>query len=298
MDKLLLILLCLAAGVALRRLPRFPADAAGALNAYVIHVALPAVVLVQMPTLSYSTELLAPALMPWAMVALAAGLVLLVARRCRWSRDVTGALLLLCGLGNTSFLGFPLVQAWFGETGMPYAVIYDQLGSFFALTLYGSVVLARYGAGEAPTARNLARRILSFPPFLALLTGFALAPWGLPAVLEPALSRIGATLVPVVMVAVGLQWRLAMAKGRRAPLAFALAVKLALLPLAAYGLTRAFGLDGLVAKVTVFEAGMPAMITAGALAIAAGLAPELAAAAVGYGILLSLGTTAVLYQLL
>jgi len=35
---------------------------------------------------------------------------------------------------------------------------------------------------------------------------------------------------------------------------------------------------------------MPSMITAGALAAAAGLAPELAAALVGYGIVLSLAT--------
>ena len=35
---------------------------------------------------------------------------------------------------------------------------------------------------------------------------------------------------------------------------------------------------------------MPTMITAAALAIAAGLAPRLAAAMIGYGILLSLAT--------
>ena len=43
-------------------------------------------------------------------------------------------------------------------------------------------------------------------------------------------------------------------------------------------------------QVSVLESAMPTMITAGALAIAHNLAPRLAAALVGYGILLSLLT--------
>ena len=46
----------------------------------------------------------------------------------------------------------------------------------------------------------------------------------------------------------------------------------------------------MMARVTVLEAAMPSMVTAGALAIAHGLAPRLAAAMVGYGLLLSLAT--------
>lgn len=43
-------------------------------------------------------------------------------------------------------------------------------------------------------------------------------------------------------------------------------------------------------RATVLEAAMPSMITAAALAIAHGLAPRLAAALVGYGIVLSMAT--------
>ncbi|MBI2381511.1 MAG: AEC family transporter [Gammaproteobacteria bacterium] len=298
MSNLLLILLCLALGLGLRRLPRFPADAAGVLNAYVIHAALPAVILTQMHRLRFSADLLLPALMPWAMLALAWVLVLAAARVWRWSRAETGALLLMTGLGNTSFLGFPLVEAWFGPQGLRYAVIYDQLGSFFALTLFGSYVLAHYGAAERPTALGLLRRIAAFPPFIALALGLALAGWDWPEALGSALQRLGDSLVPVVMVAVGLQWRLRLPASGLPKLGFALSLKLILAPLAAWGLCRLLGLDGEAMRVTVFEAGMPAMISAGALAIAAGLAPELCAAIVGYGILLSFATTALLHGLL
>lgn len=302
MENLALILLCLAAGVGLRRVPHFPKDAAGAFNAYVIYVALPAIVLVQVPRLHFTEELLVPALMPWAMLALGVVLVLGAARALRWSRPVTGALLLMVPLGNTSFIGFPLVQAWFGEAGMPYAIIYDQLGTFVALTVYGSFVLSRYGHGAEPTLAGILRRIAAFPPFialvLALVLALACAPLGYPAWLEGVLARMGATLVPVVMVAVGLQWRLVLPRAVLPPLGYGLAVKLVILPLAALAICKVLNLDGLPAQIAVFEAGMAPMITAGALAMAAGLAPELVAALLGYGILLSLATTGVLYYLL
>jgi predicted permease len=47
---------------------------------------------------------------------------------------------------------------------------------------------------------------------------------------------------------------------------------------------RCLGMRGLPAQVAILEAGMPPMITAGAMASMAGLVPELCAALVGYGV--------------
>jgi len=67
-------------------------------------------------------------------------------------------------------------------------------------------------------------------------------------------------------------------------------LKLAAMPAIALLLVPLLNLHGPMARVTVLEAAMPSMVTAGALAIAHGLAPRLAAAMVGYGLLLSLAT--------
>lgn len=67
-------------------------------------------------------------------------------------------------------------------------------------------------------------------------------------------------------------------------------LKLAVMPALALLLVPVLNLHGSMARVTVLEAAMPSMVTAGALAIAHGLAPRLAAAMVGYGLLLSLLT--------
>jgi Predicted permeases len=61
---------------------------------------------------------------------------------------------------------------------------------------------------------------------------------------------------------------------------------------------RLLGLDGEVVRVAIVEAGMPPMVAAGAMAMLANLAPRLAAALVGVGVVLSFATLPLLYRLL
>jgi predicted permease len=60
-----------------------------------------------------------------------------------------------------------------------------------------------------------------------------------------------------------------------------------MLPAAAWAIATLAGADALVVAVNTLQSAMPSMITAGALATDAKLAPELAAGLVGYGILIS-----------
>jgi len=75
MERILPFFILLAAGNIMRRLPLFPAETDRSLNLYVIYVALPALVLVQVPGLSMSSDLLVPVLMPWAVVVFSGLLV-------------------------------------------------------------------------------------------------------------------------------------------------------------------------------------------------------------------------------
>jgi hypothetical protein len=191
-----------------------------------------------------------------------------------------------------------MVQAFFGESGIPYAVLYDQLGSFLALATYGAVVLALYGSGTKPTATSVLTRVVSFPPFIALILALACRTLIFPAPLLALLNGLAATLVPVVMVAVGFQLSLRLSPEVLKPLGAGLMIKLAVAPLIALLGCRLLGLNSLAAQVAVFEAGMPPMVSAGALAIMAGLSPRLTAALIGLGIVLSFVTLPLLARLL
>ncbi len=298
MSNFLLIFLCLGAGMILQRRRDIPASTAQALNLYVIYMALPALVLAQMPKLTFSFDLLVPIILPWFLLAVGAVLVLSGQRLFGWSREVTGCLLLCVPLGNTSFLGIPMVTAFFGPEMVPYAVIYDQLGSFIALSTYGSLVLASYEEGSAPQVGKIITKIATFPPFLALVLAFVIRGYAYPPALAAALERIGASLVPVVMVAVGLQLKVRLPGPYVVPFGYGLVVKLLVAPLVALLGCKMFGLNSDAARIAIFEAGMPPMVTAGALALAAGLAPELAAALVGWGIVISFATLTGLFWLM
>lgn len=299
MENFIITITFLLIGVALKRLPDFPDETGNTLNLFVIYISLPALVLLKIPELVFSKSLLIPTLMPWGMLFFSSALVWILSRLLKWDRATTGCLLLLIPLGNTSFLGIPMVRAFFGDQAIPYALIYDQLGSFLALATYGSLILAFYGTAESkPTIGSVIKKVISFPPFIALAFAFAIRGTPYPSIAVDLLRILASTLVPLVMIAVGFQLRLQLNRKLTSQLSIGLSIKLIIAPLAAILLCKMFGLRGEAVQVSIFEAGMPPMVSAGALAILAKLSPALTAALVGIGIVLSFATLPVLYQLL
>ena len=303
MENFILTIAFLLIGMGLRRLPVFPRETAQVLNLFVIHISLPALILLKVPQLVFSRDVLTPVIMPWLMLGISAAILLILARLRHWSREITGALLLLVPLGNTSFLGIPMVRAFAGEAGIPYAVLYDQLGSFMALSTYGTVILAIYGGGgkgEKPQLRLIFKKVVTFPPFLALLLALGLHGFVLPAPVIALFNSLAETLVPLVMIAVGYQLTLRLRPELLQPIGIGLSIKLVAAPLLALLGCQLFGIDvsSLAVRVAILEAGMPPMISAGALAIMANMAPELTAAMVGVGIILSFVTLPLIVQLL
>jgi predicted permease len=282
-----LILASLACGFVAARLGAMPNGAADTLNRFVIYLCLPALILRLVPKLAFNPSLAVLAVAPWGLLVVGVALVLFFGQRLRFSRDVIAALLLCVPLGNTSFLGFPMVGALVGPDAVRLAVVYDQLGSFLIVSTYGVFVATRNAGGGKLTILAVVLRIVKFPPFIALVV--ALIPFHRPPALEPVLAGLAEALVPVAMFAVGLTLTVRLPREPIA-LAFGLGIKMFLFPLIVRGVCGALGLHGAAVRVAVLESAMPPMITAGALATMAGFAPELVAALVGYGTILALLT--------
>ena len=287
MSNIAVVVIALVIGLLLQQTKRFPENAAATLNLYVIYVALPALILVEIPKLSFSHEALIPVVAAWIIMIFSAVLTWCTARLMRWSRAITGALMLLIPLGNTGFVGIPLIEAHLGSKAIPYAILYDQLGTFVALNTYGVIVACVYSAGST-SARKILRSILIFPPFIALIVAFGASVFVYPEWLAAALARFSSTLVPVVMVAVGLQWRLTLTPEYLSPLIVGLLYILFVSPVIACLGLWLLNIEGMVAQVVILEAAMPAMISAGVLAISHNLAPRFTASLVGYSLLIGL----------
>ncbi len=121
------------------------------LNRFVLDVCLPAAVLRYAARLELDLALLRIIAVPWLLCAATAVAVYWGAKRTGLAEDRMAVLLLCVPLGNTSFLGYPLTRAMLGEAALPYAVVYDQFGSFLLLSTWGLWVLARYGGDRPPT---------------------------------------------------------------------------------------------------------------------------------------------------
>ncbi|SIN87524.1 hypothetical protein SAMN05443662_0810 [Sulfurivirga caldicuralii] len=289
MENLTLVALCVLIGLLLQRVHVFKA-AHEVLNAWVIWVALPAVILHYLPLLAFDQRLLGLILIPWVTLALIAGLVLWLGRQLGWSRNTIGALLMLAPLGNTSFLGIPMLQALLGDQSIPYALVYDQAGSFLAVVLYLPFVAAFYAGDGVFSWGKVLRKMITFPPMIAALVTFATWSLDRPVWLEANLIRLADTLVPVAMVAVGLQLKLSLPQGLGQPFAVGMLLKMGLMPLLALWLIQLLDMRGLPAQTALLEAAMPTMITAGVVAASHNLQPRLAAAMVGWGVLVSFVT--------
>ncbi|WP_269792588.1 AEC family transporter [Stenotrophomonas sp. Iso1] len=289
-DAFALILAMLALGMAFARFRTFPDNAADTLNKVVLYVCLPAAVLTYVPRLELDVSLVGIIATPWLLMVLTLGLVSLASRLFGFERQVHAVLLLCVALTNSSFIGYPMVRALLGDHALPYAVVYDQFGTFVLLSTFGLYVLARYSGDMPPTTAQILLRILQFPPLWALVFALTVMPATPPSWIASALKGLADAMLPLVMLAVGLTIQLRLSRAELAPLSIGLLLKLVVLPAAAIPLSLAFGLQGEMLRVNVLETAMPTMITAAALAISHRLAPRLAAAMVGYGIVLSLVT--------
>jgi len=289
-DAFALILAMLGLGMLFARLRALPDNAAETLNKVVLYVCLPAAVLTYVPRLQLDASLLGLMATPWLLMLATWALVSLATRVFGFARDVHAVLLICVALANSSFIGYPMVRALLGDAALPYAVVYDQFGTFLLLSTFGLLVLARYSGDRPPTALQVLGRIGRFPPFWALLFALLLMPAQPPSWIGTALKQLADAMLPLVMLAVGLSIQLRLRREELRPLAVGLLLKLLVLPALALPLSWALGMQGLMLKANVLESAMPTMITAAALAISHRLAPRLAAALVGYGIVLSLVT--------
>jgi predicted permease len=279
-----LALVLLASALLLRRWA--PPALAIALNWWVINIALPALILAVLPTLELGFDLWLLVIPHWLLFAAGFFLFRFVGMRRGWSRDRIAALTLVGGLGNTAFVGLPLLEAFRGKEALAYGAVADQLGCFIALAIGGALTIAIYTGTPAHPLR-VARQTLRFPPFLALLAGLIVGQLGgWPEPVDTFLQRIGATLTPIALFAIGLRLEPRLHAGQIAPASLALGWKLLAMPALTLALALLVGAGGLTMTVSVLQTAMPPMFSATILADQYDFDPPLAYATTGAGLLL------------
>lgn len=302
MTNFIVIFICLIAGIICKRIRQFPNQTPQVLNAFIIYITLPALVLAQVPTMLVNMDFKGlwwlPVSMAWICFVLSYLIFSYVGKKLKWSDSKTGALILTVGLANTSFVGIPILEALIGKETVPIAILIDQPGTFLVLATLGIVVAALY-SGAKITPGFVARRVFTFPPFVVLLlTGvwFILFGKSHPHSLDtlyPSMEKISGTLVPLALFCVGYQlhFDLSILKKRWIPLTLGLSFRLIFFPaFFAFFYLKVLGGSDLTTQVIVLESAMATMITSSVVASEFNLDTEIANLMVGLSIPLSLVT--------
>ncbi|MCK9895583.1 AEC family transporter [Frankia sp. AgB32] len=290
MSALVVLLVGLIAGIVVRRWRRPPEGAAAMVNTWLLDIALPALVLHAMHEVRFPDNLALVLAAPYLLFAVSTGLYLLAARPLRLRRETVTALIAATAVANTSFVGFPMVTAFYGADSVPIAVLVDQLGSFLLLnTVVLSLVTVVAGA-SLPRA-ELTRRVLTAPALLALMTALVLRPVSFPGWLDSALVSLGGTLTPLALFSIGLQLEVRAVRRWWRELVLGLGVKLVAAPAIVVGLYGlAGGLGDHAVTIALFETAMPPMVAGALIAARQDLATPLPSLLVGVGVPLSFVT--------
>jgi predicted permease len=233
MSPVFTLILIVAVGILLRRLHVLSTGDAISIRKLVFNVSLPALTFISL----YSNPIPLKALwiIPGVIVIQAVGYLTFRLVPIRYRETIFSGF-----LGNTGFMGYPVVQAILGQGALPLAVIYEQTHSFMVLSTW--------------VHRN-ARNFIN-PPLVAMLLALIFKRVALPQFFTDACKLVGNSTSPLAMLFVGLtvdldfNWRALIAAG----------IKLALVPAMALALTLVLPVAGDIRSTFILQSAMPTMV--------------------------------------
>ncbi|MNY12768.1 Membrane transport protein [compost metagenome] len=202
----------------------------------------------------------------WFSILLGMGIGWGLARLGGLPRSQAGALMLLMSLGNTAFIGYPVLSAVYGPEHLTLGIFYDQLGMWIALNTVG-IAIASSAGGAAVRPQDLVRKLLCFPPLYAVILGFALHGLAIPDWLDGAMQRIADMTTLLIMFSLGLALRPSNWRQDSRLVGAVVLVRLVVIPLVVWGLVKILGLPLAFQQTAVLQAAMPTMLSCLTLAV-------------------------------
>lgn len=276
----------------------FVKDNSKELIEFIIFFSLPSIVFSKIYPLDLTYETLELVFMFNTIIFINLFIAYLFAKFLKLDKKTLATFIIIATFGNTSFIGFSYIDAFYGQEYIIYPLIYDLFGSFLVLVSLG-VVIINWGSGQTVNFKQITRSVFLFPPIIVFFITIFAKFFTVPQFILNTTNTLGSTLVPLAMVAIGMKLELKYILYKFNLTFYAMLLKMIIIPI---GVMIAFSffynLDDTWSKVTIIEAAMPPMTMAVVLAIKGGLDDKLAINALVLGVLLSLLTVSGFYYFL
>lgn len=208
----------------------------------------------------------------------------------RLNRVSLATFMIMATFGNTSFIGFSYIDAFYGQDYIVYGVIYDIFGSFLLLVSVGMIIIT-WGSGRKNSILNISKSIFLFPPMIIFFVTIFAKNFEVPKFIIYTSQNLGSTLVPIAMIAIGMKLELKYIFSRLHIVTVAVVLKMLIVPIIILFTFKYFyGVDETWVKVTLIEVAMPPMTMAAVLAIKGGLDEKIAINSLVLGVIVSLFT--------
>lgn len=222
------------------------------------------------------------------------GLSVVAARLLKLSPAETGAFHISVLFTNAVNFGFPILLFAYGPAAIERGVVY-AMTALVTMQSLGVYLAARCRSD----LRSAMRRTWSMPGFYAMIAGILVRALRIPIpdpVFEP-LKLIGDSLVPFLLLVLGMQLAAVNLRGSWKAASIAAFLRLIVAAAVSFGLARGLGLQGLTRQAMILENSMPSAILGVALAQEYETAPELTTKVIFLTTLAGLFTLAVLITL-
>jgi len=290
MSNFVVIFLCLLFGYLFRYFKLIKKGGHLAINTWVIYVGLPSIALKYIPQIQWSMDYMYTALLPFLGFGVSYLFFKGLNRWFKFSKRTLYTLIIVAGLSNTSFIGFPLVSTYYGEEFLKVAIVSDQI-TFFTLSLFG--VLLAAGSRNIFDDNNtkyffILKRLFTFPPFIACLVALLLKDYLKYEVMNEVFTSFASTVSPMALFSIGLQLNFKRISYELNALYVGILVKLLLIPSIALLLFYLLDLNGDFFRVSVFEMSMPCLVASSIIIEKFGLNVKFANTLIGFSIIIGL----------
>lgn len=257
---------------------------------FIIYFSLPAIVFSKIYPLQLDTKILWLIFMFMAIIFFNLFLSYCVGKMMRLNRVTLATFMIMATFGNTSFIGFSYIDAFYGQDYIVYGVIYDIFGSFLLLVSVGMIIIT-WGSGRKNSILNISKSIFLFPPMIIFFITIFAKNFEVPKFIIYTSQNLGSTLVPIAMIAIGMKLELKHIFSRLHIVTVAVVLKMLIVPIIILFIFKYFyGIDETWVKVTLIEVAMPPMTMAAVLAIKGGLDEKIAINSLVLGVIVSLFT--------